>query len=72
MSFEIRKAPMGIEINIPFNTDLGNVKHITVNYSKYGINPSFPGSLNDQGMTALKEGLILAEILLKHKYMMED
>lgn len=68
---EIRKSPMGIEISIPFITDLDNRKHVSVTYSKYGVNPSLPGSLNPEGLTALREALTLAEILLKHNYLLD-
>ena len=67
---EIRKSPMGVELSIPFITDLGSDHKVVVTYSRFGINPSCPGSLNKAGVKALQQALEVAAVLHEQEYMM--
>ena len=67
----IRRTGMGIEVSIPFKTDLGTDREVLVTYSQYGLNPTAPGALNLEGVRALRQALTLAEILYEHKYLLE-
>lgn len=54
---------IGIEIDVPYTTDLGSDNQIHVTVSDFGINVAGTSDLNADGYQALKQALAIAEAI---------
>lgn len=65
---EIRRSGFGLEVSIPFQTDLGNKQSVIAAVSEYGVNLAATGSLNRNGLTALNRVLAIATAIYETEY----
>lgn len=66
---EINKTKTEIEITIPWKTDLGAKRTIRIYiYPNGQINSCAPGEMNNDGLSAFKDALTIAEILKRRGY----
>jgi hypothetical protein len=57
----VNKGVLGIQIDVPFVTDLGSDRNVNVTVSDFGINVAATGELNADGVQALKQAVNIAE-----------
>ena len=57
------RGGMGIQIDVPFTTDLGTLNQVQVAVYESGINVVATSTLNADGLQALKQALAIAEAI---------